>query len=168
MKDYLNPKEEIATIKERNITISLSDSDCERLLIKAGSVGLTVNQLLRNFIVDLVDGIHSNGSDERMLADEWYNRCWFSLSPEETLLNFLLINNGIEDVDYFIELVDEIEALKSNDCAEEDLEDCLIEYQSYVEEFLGKYPTVDIEKEITVCREWLTEYNQQFKSIVES
>ncbi len=61
-------QEEMATIKERSISLKLSDADCERLLKKAAMCGLTVAELLQNFIGDLVDGTYSNGSDERMLA----------------------------------------------------------------------------------------------------
>ena len=80
-------KEEIKTIKERNIVINLSDKDCERISRKAAAVGLTVSELLENFIGDLVTGTYSNGSDERAIANEWFERCWFGMFPEPTLLN---------------------------------------------------------------------------------
>lgn len=40
-----NQKEEIKTIKERNIVLNLSDKDCERISRKAATVGLTVSEL---------------------------------------------------------------------------------------------------------------------------
>lgn len=178
MKDYSNQKAEIATIKKRNISISLSDADCERLAIKAGTVGLTVDELLSNFIGDLVDGTYSNGSDERMLADEWYNRCSFSFCPEVTLLNFLLSSGSSRDIDNLIYYYDEIQKLKASiayatefpeDCEDcennvqslkEDLEDCLIDYHCCVDEFLEKHPDADIEEEILLCRKWLMEYEK--------
>lgn len=148
---------------ERNILINLTNEDCELLAIKAGSVGLTVGMLLRNFISDLVDGHHSNGSDERMLANEWFNRCWFSSSySDETLLQYLLTHHGIEDLEYFIELEEEINALKANDYDEEDLKDLLNDYHSYVDDFCEKYSNVDIENEIFLCQKWLKEYNSFF------
>ena len=39
-----NQKEEIKTIKERNIVLNLSDKDCERISRKAATVGLTVSE----------------------------------------------------------------------------------------------------------------------------
>ena len=33
---------------------------------------------------------YSNGSDERDYADQWFERCWFGMFPEPTLLNHLL------------------------------------------------------------------------------
>lgn len=182
MKIYSTQKEEIATIKKRNISISLSDADCERLAIKAGLVGLTVDELLHNFIGDLVDGTYSNGSDERMLADEWYKRCWFSLDSEEILLNFLLncpsysvFYGSSRNVKSLIDYYDEVQRLKASiayakefpeDCKnniqslEEDLEDNLLYYHCYVDEFLEEHPDADIEKEITLCRKWLNEYEE--------
>ena len=58
--------EEIKTIRERNITVKLSDADCNRLARKCGEHGLTVGELIENFIGDLVDGTHSNGSDKKL------------------------------------------------------------------------------------------------------
>lgn len=182
MKNYSSQREEISTIKKRNISISLSDADCERLAIKAGLVGLTVDELLRNFIGDLVDGTYSNGSDERMLADEWYKRCSFSFAPESTLLNFLLnspsysvFSGSSSNVKSLIDYYDEIQRLRASiayvkefpeDCEnniqslEEDLEDYLIDYHCYVDEFLESNPNADIEKEIPLCRKWLKEYEE--------
>ena len=62
-------REEIETIKPRTITVNLSDADVKRLAEKSGEGGLTISELLENFIGDLVDGTYSNGSDERMYAE---------------------------------------------------------------------------------------------------
>lgn len=59
----MNKKKEIKTVKERSITLKLSDADCDRIAKKAGRSGLTVATLLENFIGDLVGGTYSNGSD---------------------------------------------------------------------------------------------------------
>jgi hypothetical protein len=82
-------QKEIETIEERHIGIDLSDADVKRLCEKAGSVGLSVNELLRNFIGDLVGGTYTNGSDERDLASQWFNRCWFGMFPDKTFLRYL-------------------------------------------------------------------------------
>ena len=88
-----NQKEEIKTIKERNIVLNLSDKDCERISRKAATVGLTVSELLENFIGDLVAGTYSNGSDERTIANEWFERCWFSLEPDKSFLRYLILTD---------------------------------------------------------------------------
>ena len=55
--------------------MNLSDADVRRLAEKSGEGGLAISELLENFIGDLVDGTYSNGSDERMYAEQWYQRC---------------------------------------------------------------------------------------------
>jgi len=76
-------KKEIETIKERKITLKLSDADCDRLARKCGEHGLTIGELIENFVGDLVGGTYSNGSDERDYADQWFERCWFGMFPME-------------------------------------------------------------------------------------
>ena len=70
-------QKEIETIRERKITVKLSDADCDRLARKCGEHGLTIGELIENFVGDLVGGTYSNGSDERDYADRWFERCWF-------------------------------------------------------------------------------------------
>ena len=105
-------RKEIETIREKKITVKLSDTDCDRLARKCGEHGLTVGELIENFIGDLIDGTYSNGSDERDYADRWFERCWFGMSPEPTLLNHLL-NLGYEPEDY-LDMLDDIETLKAD------------------------------------------------------
>ena len=62
-------KKEIETIRERKITVKLSDADCDRLARKCGEHGLTIGELIENFVGDLVGGTYSNGSDERDYAE---------------------------------------------------------------------------------------------------
>lgn len=107
-------KKEIETIRERNITVKLSDADCERLVRKCGEHGLTVGELIANFVGDLVGGTYSNGSDERMYADQWFDRCWFGMFPEPTLLNHLLCW-GYDPEDYLNTLDDIETAIKEKE-----------------------------------------------------
>lgn len=72
---------EIETIKERSIPVRLSDADVERLADRAARAGMTVGELLASFVGDLVDGTYTNGSDERMYAQDWFDRCGFSHYP---------------------------------------------------------------------------------------
>lgn len=98
-------QKEIETIKERSIILKLSDADVQRIWEKSGSVGLSVSEMFENFVGDLVDGTYSNGSDERDLANQWFDRCGFGMFPEKTLLRFLIDRGTIED---FMELYDDI------------------------------------------------------------
>ena len=105
-------KKEIETIRERKITVKLSDADCDRLARKCGEHGLTIGELIENFVGDLVGGTYSNGSDERDYADQWFERCWFGMFPEPTLLNHLL-NLGYEP-EHYLDMLENVETIKSD------------------------------------------------------
>lgn len=49
-------KKEIETIREKKITVKLSEADCDRLARKCGEYGLTVGELIENFVGNLVGG----------------------------------------------------------------------------------------------------------------
>lgn len=155
--------EEIKTIKGRNITLQLSDADCDRLLALAGEHGLTVAELLQNFIGDLIDGTYSNGSDERMYAKDWFSRCGFGMFPEHMLLRYLL-KNGY-DVDDFVTAWDEQENYQEHpeEYTEEkaDLgEGEKLWFEEDLEEMLDGWEIEkgrEISKEVVHCREYLSE-----------
>ena len=109
---YEDRKKEIETIKERTLVLKLSDADCDRILQKATRHSMTVSELLESFIGDLVDGTFTNGSDERYLAEDWFNRCGFERDDKRTLLWHLLEQNA--DLENFIELYEENEEYKSH------------------------------------------------------
>lgn len=154
--------QEIETIKERTIKINLSDADCDRLAKKAGSYGFTVSKILESFIGDLVDGTYSNGSDERRLAEEWFECRSFGLSDEDTLLKYLInMEYDIEDcIDAYEELkyyelypqkfTNQILELKDGDKLwfEE-------EYHYFIDDYLKENKGTDIEKEIILCKKWV-------------
>ncbi len=72
----------------------ISAEDMKRFAEKAGACGISAGELLGNFINDLVGGATSNGEDERDLAQQWFNRCWFGMFPECTFLRYLVENNS--------------------------------------------------------------------------
>lgn len=91
-------KKEIETIKKRTFQLELFDADVKRIFDTAGRVSLSPEELLENFIGDLVDGTYSNGSDERMLANEWFERCGFSFTPEHTFLKYLIDDYRVDEL----------------------------------------------------------------------
>ena len=95
---------EIKTIKPRNITINLSDADVERLFGKTYVNGITPSELIEGFLGDLIDGTYSNGSDERMLADEYFERCCYGMGADYTFLRWAL---ECEYYDNIIDLIDD-------------------------------------------------------------
>ena len=124
-------EKEIATIKPRHITVNLSDADVKRIAEKAGASGMTIGTLLENFIGDLICGTYSNGSDERMFANEYFDRCWFSWSNS----NFLSY------------LIDSDEIFNPNK-------------RELFEEYKVHRPDADYDEEMKLVRAWLKEYEE--------
>lgn len=140
-------KKEIETIRERKITVKLSDADCDRLARKCGEHGLTIGELIENFVGDLVGGTYSNGSDERDYADRWFERCWFGMFPEPTLLNHLLCWGY--DPEEYLDCLDNIEtAREEKKYLEEHPEEADEEEASYLDDDIA-----DWEEELKSMRE---------------
>jgi hypothetical protein len=161
----MGQREEIETIKDRNITLKLSDADVRRLCEKAGEVGLSVPELLENFIGDLIDGTYSNGSDERMYANGWFERCWFGMFPEDTFLRFLIDYDDVEDtiddwneIKYYKEL-EELDEDDKEDLAyyEKCINDKYEEYQGYKKSGEEK---LTLESEMEKVVNWWKQYKE--------
>lgn len=148
---------------EHSVKINVSDGDMDRLFRLVGQHGLTVGELFENVICDLVgDG---NGSDEREMMNRWFERCWFSFEPEETLLKYCLdrsydvrfdvytIVSAYDDNEYYKESPEELD--------EDDVDENGKPWFQYdletLEEYREKYPDQDIEEQIAICRKWLEE-----------
>ena len=87
--------------KTRVISLALTDSECDRLMSIAGRSGLTAARLLEYFIADLTGSEYSNGNDEQLAAEDWYERCYFGSYPKHTLLHHLLTNLCIDPKNYW-------------------------------------------------------------------
>lgn len=159
MRDYSSQKNEIETIKPRTITVNLSDADVKRLAEKSGEGRLTISELLENFIGDLVDGTYSNGSDERMCAEQWYQRCWFAMFSDDTFLKFLLLWGDLDD---YIDLMDELESNKK-EMAEmtADTEEYSAEERDELQEYIN-----ELQKEIDYYWRKFLERNRQKESYI--
>lgn len=144
-------EQEIKTIRARIIRLELSDADVERIWKKAGSVNLTVSQLLESFIGDLVDGTYTNGSDERMYANQWFDRCGFGMFPDKTFLGYLIEYGCLEDV------LEKWEDIKT---AKEELK--------YAEEHPMKFEADDIEGWKEDLEYWQTSLDETFEEYKEN
>lgn len=166
-------KDEIATIKKRKLEINLSDADCLRISYLCGKHNITVAELLENFIGDLVGGTYTNGSDECDYAERYFERCWFGMYPEHTLLNFILSGSNV-DIDDFMELLEQLEDYKADlkeyeknpekdwDLEEigflkTDIEDLENKLDQIKKDFFKVNSSADWEKEIEVVRKFVTE-----------
>lgn len=97
---------------KRTISIRLYQDEVEELCRKSGKVGLSIGELFENFVADLICGTHTNGSDERMYIEQWFDRCYFSIMPEETFLSYLLEMREIDSVLECWEILQELKNLE--------------------------------------------------------
>ncbi len=145
-----------------NINLDLSEEEVKNLKEFSAERGLTVKELMENFVSDLVG--NGNGSDERDLAYEWADRCWFSHNPEECMTLLEYLRKEGEDVDDFLTALDERDYYKEHPDEEEEKPDWVDEDAStadkLIEDFLAKTKS-NITEEIAKCREWLKELTEE-------
>lgn len=161
-------------IKEKNIIVKLSETDCDKLSKLCGKNDVTVGGLIEAFLGDLIGGTYSNGSDEMEMAQQWFDRC-FAMMPQDTLLQYFFNNDY--DTDDFLEVINEMESIEADlkeyeinpeefnkeeiMFAKNDLEAYREEYDTIykeiIENFKKEYPDADIKKEIQAMREWQEE-----------
>lgn len=96
----------MAELKERTITIRLTDQDNMKLLMKAGECDLSVADLIQSFVCDLVGSDYSMGSDERMYADKWFRRSNIAHFGNRSFLVYLCESHLIETVMDNLESID--------------------------------------------------------------
>lgn len=125
------------------VSISLSDTDVRELVHLCGAYGITVNDLFENFANDLIAGDRSNGSDERLFARQYFDRC--NMFPEKTLMRWIVEESPYE-LEKFIDLADERERLRSelmerqqneDDYDYEETEDIREDYEGLDERLIG-------------------------------
>lgn len=155
---------EIDRSNEKKLDLNLSAADCEKLLKLTGTYGLTVSELLQGFIGDLIDGRHTHGSDERMYAEQWFERCGYKHFSEETLLRHLLEHDY--DVDDFLTSYEEHKLYKEDPeayCQELgevfDPEDSFW-FETELQDVLDDWNPareVDLAHEVSVIRQWVAE-----------
>lgn len=142
--------EEIATIKERTLTIKLSDADVLRVCKKAGAHNITVAELIESYLQDLVCGTYTNGSDEREYASAYFERCHYSAYPENTFLRYLiewcLIDDYMDNIEAENDIKEDIaiyENIKEPDADEleelEALKEDLQTVQGYLQDYYKEY-----------------------------
>lgn len=164
----MSQSEEITTIRERDITLNLSDADVKRICEKAGSVGLTVAELLQNFIGDLTDGTYSNGSDERLFAERWFDRCWFAMDTiyDDTFLKYLLEMDMVEEI---TDAWQELKRYEADAKVQEEARDICEDEQNFINETFAEYvedrispdnEAPKLEDEMATVLKWWNEYQQ--------
>lgn len=57
--------------------LGMSVEDAEQIKERCEDKGITVKQLIQQFLCDLIDNDRSSGSDERMFVSGWFTRSRF-------------------------------------------------------------------------------------------
>lgn len=83
-------------IYECKLTLKLTGEDADRLCRKAGEAGISVPELLEEFIGDLIDGRHTGGSDERDYVDMWFYRRYNMLCDDDGFVRYVLMYEDAE------------------------------------------------------------------------
>lgn len=102
-------KERVAVMEKVtiNIPIELVEEDLQDIMLKVAADDINLSILLSGFISDLIGSRYtSNGSDEVTKANDYYDRCWYYFSGENTFLRYLY-ERGINYLTEDIELIEE-------------------------------------------------------------
>lgn len=116
------------------IELNLSEDEVTRLKIKAAQGGMSVSELLTSFASDLICGSKTRGSDERMYANAWYDRCGFTLG-ENSFLSAMAEDHA---VDYYLGLWEGLKSAREALAEEEDA-DIRSDMEAYEEELRYVY-----------------------------
>ena len=99
--------------KKRAFNLELTDEDTADFIRKCYQDGTTPAEVLEGFINDLIAGSRTRGSDERMYAGQYYERCGYGFFfPDEyrTFTQWLLYEYG----DYSLkEIIDSLDDVKT-------------------------------------------------------
>lgn len=85
-------------LKQRTFTVELTDSTITDFFNKCYQDGTTPAEVLEGFINDLVCGSHTRGSDERMIAGQYYDRCCYGMFAADTFCRFCLIDYRMDEL----------------------------------------------------------------------
>lgn len=85
-------------LKQRTFTVELTDSTMTDFFNKCYQDGTTPAEVLEGFINDLVCGSQTRGSDERMIAGQYYDRCCYGMFAVDTFCRFCLIDYRMDEL----------------------------------------------------------------------
>ena len=163
-------QEEIKTIAPRNITVNLSDADCLRLAALAGRCNTTVSNIIEEFIGNLVNGTYSSGSDERSLAQQYFERTGTSWMYDKTFITWALDN--FYDTEDFASMIYDLkccyDTINDPNSSEDDISysksDLGVVLPVFKEEYYNPYKeavkdAVSLEKATEQAIAWYNQYN---------
>lgn len=139
-------------LRKRTIKLNLANTDLKEFVQFCYENGTTPAEVLEGFINDLIDGSRTRGSDERMLAGEYFSRCCYpnyadlvTFKEYCSFLQYVLCEQSISDIEVMIEdkecFENEIDYLKKHpeECEEGELEDVQHDLETVMECLQGVY-----------------------------
>lgn len=158
--------------KKRAFTLELTDKETTAFIEMCFRDGTTPAEVLEGFICDLTEAERTRGSDERMLATQYYERCGygFFLSGEyRTFAQWLLeeyrLNDIAEALDDIKDLEEEVQYLTDHpdEVDEGELEslgaqitDCKEDIETIYQEYTAQIKSPDtLEDGLKGVREYL-------------
>ena len=164
--------------RERAFTLELTDEDIIAFIERCYWDGTTPAEVLEGFINDLIGGEASRGSDERLLASDYYDRCGYGSSFCGTFAQWLFNRYGGGTVSSVAVALNDIETLreeiaelkKNPDEAREEeikkLEAEIAEDKEFIEEFYREYKESTTEpKALEEGLDRLLDYHKVIKQI---
>lgn len=166
-------KKEKETLKERTVTLRLTDDDCKRLMNRCSYAGMSVPELLEQFIADLTGGAFCNGSDECELVTKWYFRSQFCPCNPANLIQWTAVNlYGLSSLSQLLEDIESaVECLKDYEInperyddeeiifCKEDLLDWQDELRDIKTQYMHDNPLADWDREVEIYKKW---YHESF------
>lgn len=137
--------------KKRAFTLKLTDEDLTAFIEKCFRDGTTPAEVLEGFINDLVEGSRTRGSDERMYAGQYYERCgygFFFSGEYRTFTQWLLNEYGDYSLKEIIDSLDDIKTFEEeiaylkehpDECEEGEIEDLEAELKGSTEDIERYY-----------------------------
>ena len=137
--------------KKRAFNLELTDEDLKDFITKCYQDGTTPAEVLEGFINDLVCGSHTRGGDERMYAEQYYERCgygFFFSGEYRTFTQWLLREYGDYSLKEIIDSLDDIKSFEEeiaylkehpDECEEGEIEDLEAEIKGSTEDIERYY-----------------------------
>lgn len=164
-------QQEIKTIAPRGITVNLSEADCLRLATLAGKCNTTISQIIEEFIGNLVNGTYSNGSDERSLAQQYFERTGTSWMHEQNFITWILEDSYEDRTKDFADMVSDLmyncETINNPESPADDIADCKDDLDVilpvFKEEYYDPYKTavkdaISLDRAIEQAITWYKQY----------
>lgn len=131
---------------KKQFVLDLDPDTVKALETKAFTFGTTPEEVLEDFINNLVCGQYSRGSDERDLAGRYFDRCGYGLGMDPSFTQWALSQGRLDEIEAALEAIADMES---------DLE------------YFAEYPEAADPEEVRLATEDKTEAEKALSAIYE-